>query len=220
MNSAPFTKTHLESLSTNDLLLLADDHGVDIPEGLNRRLIIGELLEIAEENERFSQHASYLADAAMPEPDENLPETYNETRVTVLIRDPGWIFVYWDFHTSQFNAITNLESFETFFLRVNTFSREDPTKLIDFFDVDVGVNDRKWYIHLADCRNICRVDLYARNTHEKDRLLAASVLKGIRPGNSIGIKGQARRRCPPLLELSGLSELRNTHFRNHRQSFV
>ena len=219
MDSVPLTKAYLESLSTNDLLLLADDYGIDIPEGLNRRLIIGELLELAEENERFSSHLPVLADAAMPEPEQGLPETYNETRITAMIRDPAWIFVFWDFHTIQFTNLVANPRFESFFLRVNTFSREEPSKLLDFFDIDVGTHDRKWYIHLADYRNFCRIDLYCRNTDEQDRILAASGVKGIKPGNTIGCKGTARRRNPPLLELSGLSELRNTHFRNHRQSF-
>ncbi len=219
MDSVPLTKANLESLSTNDLLLLADDYGVDIPEGLNRRLLIGELLELAEENEHFSGHMPGLADAVMPDPQEGLPETYNETRITAMIRDPAWIFVYWDFHTIQFTNLVAHTGFENFFLRVNTFSREDPTKLTDFFDIDVGANDRKWYVHLADYRNFCRVDLYCRNTGEQDRILAASAVKGIKPGNTIGCKSSVRRRNPPLLELSGLSELRKTHFRNHRQSF-
>lgn len=219
MDSVPLTKAYLESLSTRDLLLLADDHGVDIPEGLNRRLIIGELLELAEENERFSSRTTVLADAEMPEPEEGLPDSYNETRITAMIRDPAWIFVYWDFHSGQFSSCIDNPLFESFFLRVNTFSREDPSKCIDFFDIDVGIQDRKWYIHLSDYRNLCRVDLYCRNSGEQHRLLAASGLKGIRPGNTIGIKGSSRRRNPPLLDLSGLLELRNTHFRNHRQSF-
>ncbi len=219
MDSVPLNKAYLESLSTRDLLDLADDHGVDIPEGLNRRLIIGELLEMAEENERFSSPATNLAEADMPEPEEGLPESYNETRITAMIRDPAWIFVYWDFHANLFSTHVDNPEFESFFLRVNTFSRDDSSKLLDFFDIDVGIHDRKWYIHLSDYRNLCRVDLYCRASGEQSRLLAASGLKGIRPGNSIGIKGSSRRRNPPLLDLSGLSELRSTHFRNHRQSF-
>ena len=43
------SRTYLETLSTADLISLADDYGIDIPDDLNRRFIIGELLEFADE---------------------------------------------------------------------------------------------------------------------------------------------------------------------------
>ncbi|HHU35912.1 MAG TPA: DUF4912 domain-containing protein [Treponema sp.] len=219
MDEEKLTKTHLESLSTHDLLEIADDYGVDIPAGLNRRFIIGELLEMAEDNARYAVKTAALADSAMPIPEESLPESYNETRITVLLRDPGWIYIYWDFHTSKFNTLFDNPNFDSFFLRVNTFSREDSSQLLDFFDVEVGATDRKWYVRLSDKKNYYRVDLFCRIKQEKDRILAASSVHGVRLENTLGTPENTRKRKSPILELSGISELRKTHLRNHRQSF-
>ncbi|MEE0998901.1 MAG: hypothetical protein UIH41_04470 [Treponemataceae bacterium] len=49
MNTMIVSRTYLESLSTADLISLADEYGIDIPENLNRRFIIGELLEAVED---------------------------------------------------------------------------------------------------------------------------------------------------------------------------
>ena len=49
MDTMLVSRTYLESLSTADLISLADEYGIDIPENLNRRFIIGELLEAVED---------------------------------------------------------------------------------------------------------------------------------------------------------------------------
>ena len=47
MDTMLLSRTYLESLSTADLFSLAEEYGIDIPENLNRRFIIGELLDIS-----------------------------------------------------------------------------------------------------------------------------------------------------------------------------
>ena len=49
MENIPISLSYLETLSTADLLELAEEYDLDIPEQLNRRFIISELLEIADE---------------------------------------------------------------------------------------------------------------------------------------------------------------------------
>jgi hypothetical protein len=218
MEMTSISRSYLESLSTTDLVALADEFGLDIPEGLNRRFIIGELLEIATESAHDSDSGA-LAETEFTAPPDALPESYNETKITVLVRDPGWVFVCWDFQMNLFTAITENHQFESFFLRVNSLSSAKPAKVTDFFDVDVGTHDRKWYIHLSRTDEICRVDLYSRNTQEKEQLLARSseLLLPVAPA-PVPADGKTRR-VPPLVELSGLTDLRKYHARNHRQLF-
>lgn len=133
MEQLPLGRAHLESLSTSDLVRLADEHGIDIPEGLNRRFIIGELLELGEENLRAASDSALVIDGEFTIPADILPETYNETQITLLMRDPGWVFVYWDFHTTLLTAVTGNHRFESFFLRVNSLSgtnRERPSTIL------------------------------------------------------------------------------------------
>ncbi|MBQ1197606.1 MAG: hypothetical protein IIX47_03280 [Spirochaetaceae bacterium] len=48
MENIPISLSYLETLSTADLLELAEEYDLDIPEQLNRRFIISEILEIAD----------------------------------------------------------------------------------------------------------------------------------------------------------------------------
>ena len=48
MEKTFLTRQYLETLSSADLMALAEDYDIDIPAELNRRFIIGELLEVAE----------------------------------------------------------------------------------------------------------------------------------------------------------------------------
>ena len=219
MEKEPLNRGYLETLSTQDLVALADDNGIDIPEGLNRRFIIGELLELAEDDRADESEAVALVDTEFAAVPEILPETYNETQITVLLRDPGWVFAYWDFHSQLYAAVTGNPRFETFFLRVNNLSSCGTGTVVDFFDVEVGPHDRKWYVHLPGRAPACRVDLYSRNSQEKEQLLAKSSELAIPSGGAGEVPYTQQRRNPPLLELSGIDELRKNHFRNHRQSF-
>lgn len=216
MEKTPLTRAYLETLSTNDLVELADENGIDIPEGLHRRLIIGELLEFAEDDHHDSAE---LVDADFTASPDALPETYNETQISILLRDPGWVFVYWDFHSTLYTALTSNHRFETFFIRINSLSASNPPAVTDFFDIEVGSSDRKWYVHLPGRDHACRVDLYSRNTQEKEQLLAKSVELVIPPGGVGETAYDPQRRFPPLVDLSGIDDLRKDHFRNHRQSF-
>ena len=124
MEKMLFNRVHLDSLSTKELINLAEANGIDIPEGLNRRFIIGELLDLHNEILVDSMAVSDLADTKVFPKKKKLPFTYNETMITALLRDPGWIFVFWDFHTN----VVQSSSIDCFFLRVNSLKSRDSTK--------------------------------------------------------------------------------------------
>lgn len=220
MEQSSLSQTHLESLSTADLVALAENYGIDIPGGLNRRFIIGEILEIVEDTRRRESDAAALVDADFMISPEVLPETYNETSVTILMRDPGWVFVFWDFHSNLFMALTTKNRFESFFLRVNSRISQNESEPVDYYDIDIGTHDRKWYVHLPPGSSWCRVDLCIRNSQEKEQLLAKSLEVLVPSSGIVEAPHETMRKLSPLLELSGLADLRKSHFRNHRQSFV
>ncbi len=220
MEKLTLNKIYLETLSTTDLVTLADGQGIDIPEGLNRRFIIGELLELASDQKRTDDNdQAVLLSSEFTGFSDVLPETYNETQITILLRDPGWVFVYWDFHTPLFSSSTTNHRFETFFLRVNSLSDAKPAVVTDFFDIEVGAHDRKWYVHLSNRDYACRVDLYVRMSQEKEQLLSKSAEMMIPYVGTLDSLISTQRRNSPLLELSGINDLRKNHFKNHRQSF-
>ena len=77
MENPPFNRAYLESLSTADLVDMADDNGIDIPEGLNRRFIIGELLDLADERSGSARDSGILVETDITASHDVLPETYN-----------------------------------------------------------------------------------------------------------------------------------------------
>ena len=117
MERADITRAYLETLSSADLNDLAEEYGIDIPEDLTRRFVIAELLEAAVEDERA--RASDLRDipGAAAESVSNkaldLPSSYNENRITAVLRNPAWCYVYWDIKRSDFSAATKESSFKS-----------------------------------------------------------------------------------------------------------
>lgn len=223
---------HLETLSSADLIAIADDYGIDIPDNLNRRFIIGELLEIGEELEQEQN----LASNEMVE-DENqkietsgeLPESFNETEIQVVIRNPVWAYVYWDISQVDLKSLENGSSnnssfseFSHFALRVSYFENPDDQNPLDFFDMNLDKTTRAQYVLLENGRKFFRVDLVAFFDDGSYENLAVSrkvklpaiprILKNSKPGDELHL--------PPLVQLSGMKRLLEISYEKYRAAFT
>ncbi|MCL2609277.1 MAG: DUF4912 domain-containing protein [Treponema sp.] len=88
--------SYLESLSNGELAELARGKGLFLPPSLDRIFVIGELLELELEREE-GQAEERAEDAGKePSPVSALPEDYDLCYVDVLVRDPSWVFVFWE----------------------------------------------------------------------------------------------------------------------------
>lgn len=224
MENKVLTRAYLDTLSNADLISLADDYGIDIPENLNRRFIIAELIEISLEfaEDDISEMTEKQEDV---EEDYDLPKSFNETQIDVVLRNPAWVYVFWDISENDFQKATESARFKNFVLRVSFFEDEDDTKPVKTFDITVGNDVRDQYILLDNghdsCKKILRIDLIALYTGKDDDILSVSgkivlpefseVLDKAHPGTEIEIS--------PILELSGLKKLLKNHYKKYRQSF-
>ena len=213
------SRKHLETLSSADLILLADEYGIDIPEDLSRRFIIAELLDIAREMQEDEQAGLTITGEAQEETE--LPVSYNETVVCAVHSNPVWLYVFWDISASDAALIDANRQQATFVLRITVLECGGKIVPHESFDVPVSVSDKDQYILLpasADDEKNVRVDLILETQTAKPRLMAVSAAVPL------------SRPCPdfresflneqsPLLELSGFKELMRTHFLKHRQSF-
>ena len=220
MDHISLNRAYLETLTTEALVRLGDEFGVDIPPTLNRRLIIGELLEVQDEFYSNAPASSSFADALPQGSTDTVPESYNETQINILLRDPGWIFVFWDFRSVEFSACTSQRGFETFGLRVSFFEDRDLTRLKDSYNITVSPSDRKWYVHLSEHSCFCRVDLLSMCSLNRVAVLSLSNVVWVPSVAGIEIPRTGFVREAPLLGLSGITELRKNQWRNHRQSFL
>ncbi len=216
------TRAFLETLTSADLTSLADEYGIDVPDGLNRRFIIGELLQVAQkESLRREQNSSKLEETEVSIPDttsEPLPKSYNETQITALLRNPAWVFAYWDIKESDLQELQKMKEFTNFALRV-MFFHEGCEDAHDSYDVQVKLTDRDQYILMPHEASAVRINLVAELRGHQARGLASSDKIVLPKGYQQATAPHLDEGISPILELSGLTQLRKHHYNIHRQSF-
>jgi len=223
----------LESLSTGELAELADRNGIDVPPGIERVFIIGELLELERADAlRQARRAGHV-----PEPVnsarggrtgefgevETLPDGYGMSYVDVLIRDPLWVFVFWDVKKRprdfQDAPPADDETPVEYCLRVVPLRGENPEPdTAASFLVAVGEGDRSLYLGIPrDDGRRFRIDLCVardggRAVLAESRPFRLPRLVDERAGTggpAAGSGGDADALCPetvcrnPLSRLSG-----------------
>ncbi len=220
MKKTEFSRQYLESISTADLISLADDYGIDIPSNLTRRFIIGELLELAEEMESSKKDAVQIIDDPVEMPD-SLPASYNETQIYAVQRTPAWIYAFWDLNETQ--PLNNGDglNYDGLFLHVAFFDTATSDTPSDSFDVNVGRDDRQQYVFVPAGKKYVIINLKCEVPGEEPRVLAYTKrleipqenpqVASLSPGQKLDVN--------PLVSLSGMDKTIRSHYRNHRQSF-
>jgi len=114
------TLSYLESLSTGELIELADKRGLDIPRDLERVFIIEELFYF-DHGAEDTHHHDIEHDVDHNEKFREftvLPRQYPVSCIEVFIRDPLWAFVFWEIKPQDRTRYEAAEDFEGYCLRV------------------------------------------------------------------------------------------------------
>lgn len=217
MESLSLSRKYLESLSSADLISLADEYGIDIPDNLTRRFIIAELLEAADE-------ANDRNDGDLTESDSikianELPQSYNDTQISAIMRNPVWCYVFWDIKESDLKKILSTPSFISLLLRVSFFSKEDDEKPAESFDIPVESSIRDQYVLLRAGEYAFSIELIAEFRTVEPKHLAFTGKKLLPQGCPDLSSAALGKPVSPIMELSGYPELLKTQYINHRQSF-
>lgn len=223
MENKVLSKQELESMSTSDLISLADEYGIEIPDNLNRRFIIEELLETSEE--LFNSFNSNEKDDVTIDESENefpdeLPLSYNDTEINLTMRNPEWIFVFWDISESDFTELKFDENFKNLFLHIAFYdSLDDDEKPLDSIEIKIELETREQYILIPKNKKVLNVTLVASFENEEPRILASTRriqipsvnedIKNMKPGMKLNF--------PPLVNLSGLKTILHDYYLNHAQ---
>ena len=69
-----------------------------------------------------------------------LPEKYNENYLTLLVRDPEWLFAYWEIHNDENSYGSKLA------IRVNNLNNQD--MILDHYDVILDEKATRFHIHV------------------------------------------------------------------------
>jgi len=216
------TRQYLETLSSSDLMALADDYDIDIPADLNRRFIIGELLEVAEELKTSKNNEMIISSDSVDEESFVLPKTYNETYLNVVLRNPAWAFVYWDISAEDLSHLKKCEAL-SILLHVSFFEDMEEMKSDDSFDIQISLDDRDQYILIPFGKKLMRVDLiYSSDTSRRVNVLASTRKVELIHGCKALVECAPGKvlKFSPIMELSGMNDLLRIHYARHRQSFM
>ena len=108
---------------------------------------------------------------AIPETLRDLPFSYNQTKLVILVRDPFWAFGYWDFSADTWRwaeAMLRRDTGARPKLRVHNLDRGI------FYDLDVDLEAKNWYLHLGLPDTTFEVELGLLDSQGKFHLIAKS----------------------------------------------
>lgn len=210
----PVDPEKLSLLSDDELRLLAEKLGIYVPESLDRLFVIEEIIDAFEEDtaERVFSHDTpghveekkLSGTGFIPGRLEeiSIPEHYNESYIRAIVRDPLWIFSYWDIAESLREKI--LAEFEEprLILRVSEVADTEKTF---HYDISVSFDDRKWYINVPYPRRSYRIDLCIAKV-QKTKVLARSNIVHM-PAQYMDMPFKLPQMTKSLLILSGSEDL-------------
>lgn len=223
----------LNGLSMDALYALADKMGLDLPINLERIFVVEALLEAFEEDsaerKASGNNAIHIIEkkysgSELDEIDASLDAApyiasrYNETVIHAIARDSEWAYVFWDVKDDLLDELKANSNFSNLFLRVIKDPRQEE-KHSSSFEVFVGDEDTRWYLHLPEDDKTYRVDLFAR-LGSKSRLLAQTsvfrIPRALLADNLASLNESASR----LAFLSGLASLEIMPLPDHHPSRI
>ncbi|MDR2375441.1 MAG: DUF4912 domain-containing protein [Treponema sp.] len=209
VDKSRLVRPYLDSLTTRELVRIADSCGIDIPSYLERIFIIEELLDYARAEEDGDEDGG---ESLVESPDyletAPIPRRYNITFIDVMIRDPLWVFVFWEVKEHDGEIIEMDPDFSGYYLRVKPERENGPVRK-DFpsmIQIDPGETARYLGFSEYPARSGgFRVELCAVLGGRTDVLAVSRVfrLPGL-PGKAVHDWEGANP--PPLLSLSGLND--------------
>ncbi len=210
----PVDSEKLSLLSDDELSLLAERMGIYVPDGLERVFLIEEIVDAFEDDtaeKSFSHDApdhveekKLTGTGFIPGRLEEIaiPENYNETSINAIVRDPLWIFAFWDIAELARNKILAEIEEPKLILRVTEVTSTDSAF---HYDITVSFDDRKWYINVPYPKRSYRIDLCVAK-FSKIKVLAHSNVVNM-PSQYMDMGSKLPQMTKSLLILSGSEEL-------------
>lgn len=116
----------------------------------------------------------------------NLPYRYHDDRITLLARDPWWLYTYWDISEQKVNeVVSSIPSNEreglNWILRVHDVTDTlhfDGHNSCSYFDLGVNFDTRNWYINIQQLERKWCVELGLVTNSGKFYMVARSNIVG------------------------------------------
>lgn len=220
MDEEKITRAYLETLSFSDLKKLADEYGVDVPEDLDRRFLLSEILEIAEEARHDKDAAMIISFNNEVNQSTNLPEGYNETQISCVLRNPVWVFVFWDISDTDMNMLKALPDY-SLGLRVCILSSENDLTPEEVLEIELPNGANEQYVLIPAGKNFLRIELVYFSGSNREVLAFSPVISIPKSSTYIenyqpGVKND----FPEIMKLSGIEKILSDQYKNYRHSFL
>lgn len=219
MDDEIITRDYLETLSFSDLKKLADEYGVDVPEDLDRRFLLSELVEIAEETRQDKTAGMIISFENSINQSTNLPDGYNETNITCILRNPVWAFVFWDISDTDMNMLNTLGDY-SLSLRVCILVSPEELVPAESFEIDIpnGVNEQ--YVLIPSGKNYIRIELVYTSGTNREVLAFSQVVSIPKSSNNVeNYQPGINNDFSPVMKLSGIEKILSEQYKNYRHSF-
>lgn len=184
---------NIDALSLGELQYIARKQGLDDAEVLDREELLEALQELYEEQEnslhgegisyapsaqqRFMntlvEHESDASLGLLPGV-QRLPETYCETRIHLLFKDPYWAHAYWSVCPADLQRLEQSSEDFSLFLRVAVHESADRLRPADSVDIQVMTTDISWNINLPERGRTYSVSLHYRDGNGNGGMLCQS----------------------------------------------
>lgn len=83
----------------------------------------------------------------------DIPSRYDITRIIALVRDPHWIFAYWEITAERFRELENRYKRQWTSCRMILRVYDRTEKKSSYFDIETGPDARNWYINVSSGRS-------------------------------------------------------------------
>lgn len=187
------TLEQLQKMSRVDLLELAKNRQVKVRTAMTKQQLVETIIQSSAELpmpeptppqetvEWIVQNPAESVSvpvATMTRPERDLPFSYNQTRVVLLVRDPYWLYSFWDYSAETYHGLVQLFGGwdkVPLTLRVYQVALEGggaPERML--FDIPINHETRNWYVHVQEPDKAYRVDLGYFHPYEGFVVLAQS----------------------------------------------
>jgi len=212
---------HIESLSFSDLVTLADEYGIDVPDDLDRQFLIAEIIEVLQEAGNADD--DMMIAAPVSDNEIVLPKNYNETQISAVFENPAWVFVFWNI--SEADKLMLKKRVCTLSLRICSYeSREQVEageKPVSTYEIQNLSSKQEQHVLLNTDYRFITIELVYTNASTGSVLACTPVveipegaeyLNNIHPGTEPEFS--------EIIKLSGMNEILTDQYENHRQSFA
>ena len=215
------TKDRLRSLSYSELSRIAEEGNINVLQDMDKESLIAVIYDAFEEErldregnnnvtiqveaKKFSVSQDEELYLGLSD-DIKLPSRYQETCLVLMLRDPSWVYCYWDIEDRILEELDGDDRYSGLILRVTELAEPEWTKdsPVDWFDIPVQFGDLRRYINLPSEDTYYGVELYVQDGEKESLIARSNIIESSRdyiapsPGSDNGNRDK-------LIEFAGFS---------------